>query len=125
MTEQEKLENAINGLERFIADFKPFCGNKNDWQQVYDALTLLKAQEPRVMTLEELLAKQTSYVEVNTPGQPVLQCTFSFPGGEGISVYPIGTSTGPYLRYADYLKKWRCWTSHPTDEQRGSAPWEE
>lgn len=46
MTEQESLDKAINGLEQFIADFKPFCGNKADWQRVYDALDLLKAQEP-------------------------------------------------------------------------------
>ena len=44
MTEQEK---AIKGLEQFITDFKPFCGNKADWQRVYDAIALLKAQEPR------------------------------------------------------------------------------
>ena len=39
-------EKVIKGLEQFIADFKPFCGNKADWQRVYDALALLKAQEP-------------------------------------------------------------------------------
>lgn len=38
-------EKVIKGLERFIADFKPFCGNKSDWQRVDDALALLKAQE--------------------------------------------------------------------------------
>ena len=35
-------EKVIEGLEQFIADFKPFCGNKADWQRVYDALALLK-----------------------------------------------------------------------------------
>jgi hypothetical protein len=40
------VEKVINGLEQFIADFKPFCGNKSDWQRVDDALALLKAQEP-------------------------------------------------------------------------------
>lgn len=39
-------EKVIKGLEQFIADFKPFCGNKADWQRVYDAIALLKAQEP-------------------------------------------------------------------------------
>lgn len=38
-------EKVINGLEQFIADFKPFCGNKADWQRVYDAIALLKAQD--------------------------------------------------------------------------------
>ena len=39
-------EKVIMGLEQFITDFKPFCGNKADWQKIYDALALLKAQEP-------------------------------------------------------------------------------
>lgn len=43
MTDREKV---VKGLEQFIADFKPFCGNKSDWQRVDDALALLKAQEP-------------------------------------------------------------------------------
>ena len=38
-------EKVINGLEQFIADFKPYCGNEADWRRVYDALALLKAQE--------------------------------------------------------------------------------
>lgn len=45
-------ENVIKGLEQFIADFKPFCGNKSDWQRVDDALALLKAQEPRPARIE-------------------------------------------------------------------------
>lgn len=38
-------EQFIKGLEQFIADFKPFCGNKEDWKRVYDALDQLKKQE--------------------------------------------------------------------------------
>lgn len=48
-------EKVINGLEQFIADFKPFCGNKADWQRVYNALVLLKAQEPVEMSDAELM----------------------------------------------------------------------
>ena len=51
MIEQERWERVIKGLEQFIADFKPCCGNKADWQRVSDAIALLKAQEPaRVKT---------------------------------------------------------------------------
>ena len=39
-------EKVIKGLEQFISDFKPYCGNKADWGRVFDALALLKAQEP-------------------------------------------------------------------------------
>ena len=47
MTEKEKV---INGLEQFVADFKPYCGNEADWQRVYDALALLKEQ---IRTIEQ------------------------------------------------------------------------
>ena len=36
------IETVIRGLESFISDFKPFVGNKADWQKVFDALELLK-----------------------------------------------------------------------------------
>lgn len=40
------LEKVLKGLEKFVSDFKPYCGNESDWQRVFDALALLKAQEP-------------------------------------------------------------------------------
>ena len=46
MSDREKV---IKGLEQFIADFKPFCGNKSDWQRVEDALALLRTQEPQMV----------------------------------------------------------------------------
>ncbi len=39
-----ELEKTIKGLERFKADFKPFCGNRSDWARFDDAINLLKAQ---------------------------------------------------------------------------------
>lgn len=39
-----ELEKIVKGLEQFKADFKPFCGNKKDWERVDDALALLKEQ---------------------------------------------------------------------------------
>lgn len=45
-------KKVIRGLKRFIDDFKPFCGNRNDWQRVYDALALLKEQDESVTPIE-------------------------------------------------------------------------
>ena len=52
MTEQDKQEKVIQGLQKFKTDLKPFAGNKADWQKVDDALELLKAQNE---VIEELL----------------------------------------------------------------------
>lgn len=60
MADREKV---IRGLERFIDDFKPFCGNRADWQKVYDALALLKEQTERIQFLEKWIA----YLEGEDP----------------------------------------------------------
>ena len=44
MTDMEKV---IRGLEEFKADFKPFAGNRFDWQKVDNALELLKTEPPK------------------------------------------------------------------------------
>lgn len=36
----------------------------------------------------------------------------------------LDDSTIYYMPY-DYGKAWRCWTSYPTIEERGAAPWDE
>lgn len=41
------IEETIKGLEEFVRDFKPFCGNQTDWKKVYDAIALLKECEQR------------------------------------------------------------------------------
>lgn len=35
-------ESVIRDLESFISDFKPYAGNKSDWQKVYNARDVLK-----------------------------------------------------------------------------------
>lgn len=72
-----------------------------------DALALLKAQEPRVMTVEE--AKSAFVVEYRSGkmrevGSALLD----------LNVDPLN---------AEYGKIYRVWTSRPTDEQRKKEPW--
>lgn len=43
-------EETIKGLEEFVRDFKPFCGNQTDWNKVYDAIALLKERGWNVLT---------------------------------------------------------------------------
>jgi hypothetical protein len=94
-----------------------------------DALTLLKAQEPRVMTLEEV--KQHN----NQDGcvwfeQPTYNADAAFVLKEDfmiqvISPYILGEPINHgYWTNGNYGKTWRCWTSRPTDEQREAVKWE-
>lgn len=105
-----------------------YCFNKLDLMR--DALSLLKAQGPRVMTLDEVKQhnnqdgcvwfEQPTY---NADAAFVIQdeeCT------EIISPYILGEPINHgYWSNSNYNVTWRCWTSRPTDEQREAAPWVE
>ena len=136
----DKLEKVIKGLEHLhdnsgcIAVYDNDCGccpyksvNGCVDQIIKDALELLKAQEPRVMTLEE--------AEVNMKDGPFI--IFEVRDSTGTEVdfgvlvddcYEM--SEGSVLTVADfwmmkdvYGKRFRLWTSRPTDEQREAIPW--
>ena len=130
MTEQEKREKVIKGLEQFIADFKPFCGNKADWQRVYDALALLKEQEPRVMTIESIQMRTPIWIETRKKSKYLYTgwaLAYERQVGEGITGERLGMADPSgrmhWWRVDDHTKSWRCWTSRPTDEQREAIPW--
>lgn len=93
-----------------------------------DALALLKAQEPRVMTLQEALG-----AEVN-----VDQCWLEVKGIKQIYladavVCPEHTERADIQRWGAsdcqlpldlYGAYWRMWDRKPTKEQREATPWE-
>ena len=97
-----------------------------------DAITLLKAQEPRVMTLDlppEEWQDKVIWLEIK--GKKPIPCLFRkccdrmmFGRYERIMSFDaIGAlkEGGYFLR--NYGVNWRCWTSRPTDEQREAKPW--
>ena len=90
-----------------------------------DALSLLKAQEPRVMTLEEAAVSDFCYVEYSTGDIIPAFVRFAVMAGE-IKSYKIQTDLGHSYFCADkYGKILRCWTSRPTDAQREATPWKD
>jgi hypothetical protein len=123
MTEPEKV---IKGLMRLH-------GSKETMDIIFDAINLLKGQEPRVMTLEEV--KQHN----NQDGcvwfeQPTYNANASFAiqddecdeCTEIISPYILGEHINHgYWSNSNYNRTWRCWTSRPTDEQRKAVKWNE
>lgn len=92
---------------------------------VIEIIALLKAQEPRVMTLEEVNALDWDYCYLEQE---------RLPGNEYRGVlgkYIMTCVTWPSITAAkisqgmdNYGKTWRCWTSRPTDAQREATPWE-
>ena len=88
---------------------------------------LLKEQEPRVMTLEEVRHLRSLY-----DGAVWLEALSGlFPALPEICMsnitFFVAIPLSNYRGYFDneyYGKTWRCWTARPTDEQRRAVKWE-
>ena len=87
-----------------------------------DALELLKEQEPRVLTLEEMKALGVDDVvwfeELDDSGKSYIQPMIVCPDGELYGVH-LGVS----IYYMD-LHRRRFWSARPTDEQMEATPWQ-
>lgn len=95
---------------------------------VLDIIALLKAQEPRVMTLGDLRDIGSEW-ELNTPPYLWMDINSSYRWSRGFwvawrEIYDMIDGLHPTYDADNYGKIWRCWTSRPTDEQR-EAKWNE
>ena len=96
-----------------------------DANMVSDAIALLKAQEPRVMTLEEVRDEaEYMFLEKHSEtGSDLYGCAIRGDcDGYGIELL-MGEYDCARGRWRDYGKTWRCWSSRPTDEQRKAVAW--
>ena len=132
MTDREKV---ILGIENCITTDSvtecrktecPFIACREsclEWL-LRSALSLLKAQEPRVMTLEEIKDGESYWLSAGKEFVP----------RPVICVHREDDARKPYITFAwqfgtfsweleNYDKTWRCWTSRPTEEQRRATPW--
>ena len=133
------VENVISDLEEQITwirdnDSHKFPGWGHAVLAMRAAIALLKAQEPRVMTLEEVLDMKFDdvvYLQVN-PTNAVLSAIVIdvIPKLPEINVGVVQFRHGAGyngINNADlsyYGKTWRCWTSRPDRETREATPWE-
>lgn len=137
MTDRKKV---IRGLEKLKAnegcisvydndcDTCPYDGKDGCCGAVVsDAIALLKAQEPRVMTLEEINAVKQNDVLVYE-SNAAFKAIFHFIVAEGVVDNELRIKTeferiDMAAPFETYNRVWRCWTSRPTDEQREAIPW--
>ena len=133
MTEREKV---IRGLEWCIKlDGNgcslecPYLAGKSPCPNAMlrDALSLLKEQEPRVLTVEEIRsgAVEVAWIEdADKPGViPGIWFRLSNEGeDEAVDIHIRDGFVGARLEV--YGKLWRCWTARPTEEQRKAVKWD-
>ena len=122
----DKLEKVIQGLNicqqggDFCYDKQcPYGENFPKCIQLLlsDTLELLKAQEPRAMTLEEVWEWATTPAEKRDP------IFFEQKEGKGPSGWICNSLCPKDYYYCCLEKDARCWTSRPTDEQRKAVRW--
>jgi hypothetical protein len=141
----------IKGLE--CCEKVDNCGNcpydvecaKRDFALTRDAIALLREQEPRTLTVEEVKRiGADNHGSFKNDGPTVMwleEFGKQFPlhvvilkwdeddwQGEPnniVNVYYFGTDEFDQFSLTDYNKAWRCWTHKPTDEQREAVKWDE
>lgn len=143
------IEKVIKGLE--------CCKNRYDCKQCpyateydpnldcvdktrADAIELLKEQQPRVLSYDEMKTMIGKPVYVEEPKrnadpqcywgivvegeEPPKEGGYNYPGGVDFNV-EVGLNVyDGDLYMVDIGCGWRAWTAEPTDEQRMNTPWE-
>lgn len=127
------LEICIKGCDD-SCPYKKECESKGGFiEPMRDAIALLKAQGPHVMTLDEIdkALKMPLWKETKSANKYLYTgwvLAYDIQKGEGITGTRLGMSEPSgrvvWYRLDDYGKTWRCWTSRPTDEQREKVKWE-
>lgn len=88
-----------------------------------DALTLLKEQQPRVMTLGEACSDiDFCWLEIKDYQAVWVSDCVMMPNGRQVLIERLGCDPVAF-KPEDYGKTWRCWTSRPTDAQRKATAW--
>lgn len=139
MSGEDIREKVIKGLECCILhdpDDKPRCEScPYDGACLnrlkHDALQLLKAQEPRVMTLDEVVtAKLGTVVWLEDFDKPdvisgLLKRVFIYTKVIDFLIVKEEVNNEVTADLEVYGSEWRCWTAKPTEEQRKAAKWDE
>lgn len=159
LTERELREKVVAGLAACMPQTEadaatscsggcpyfenPCCGDYQDNDHVNlpirlieDVRKLLKAQEPRVMTLEEVDALADDAIvwleclytvdskNTTTLKPAIYQPENSSPEEDGYYCVVSSWGKSGFYHKDSYLGDWRCWTSRPTEAQRETVKWD-
>ena len=92
-------------------------------------LSLLKSMEPRVMTLDEIIAAVPGTVvwledyDKTDVIAGLVRKVYIYTKVIDFLIVKEEANDEVTADFDDYGKRWRCWTSHPTDAQREAAQW--
>lgn len=120
--------NGCSEVIKKLYDMRLVCavyGDDEAIQTINDVIALLKEQEPRVMTLDEVYDLHRGdcvFVEIRNGIERnalmLYACENYYVDFRSTDYKTISKDTSLYQ------KQWRCWTSRPTEEQRKAAKWD-
>lgn len=129
-------EKVIKGLKAHLNRTCNSCPYEEGYSCIdpllRDALALLKAQEPRVLALEEVkgmkrfticAVEQRSKVKTKTFNAEY-GCIVTLGDYNFLDFGLYGNTNRFRATEAGYGYHWRCWSAKPTDEQRKAAKWD-
>lgn len=135
----EELETCLTASCRGKSGYCPLPDEI--WDNLSEVLALLKEQEPRMLTLDEVKAigtqnfnqmrdENTRLIWTEERNANVLRITkptyydfFEEEDEEPIIINYIGTDFYDHFGQKTYGKDWRCWSAKPTKEQMESVKW--
>lgn len=127
-------EEAIRCIEaRMRADDVVYAADFYYPEALNMAIEALEEQEPRVMTLEEVLALGDDdfvFIETRLDGKTKIKPAIYQPDnssddeGDGYCCIVSSWGSSGFYHRENYNHSWRCWTSRPTDERREAVEWE-
>ena len=119
----------------FECPYEDVCFHDNfDRVAIADMVVLLKEQQTRLLTFEEVKdhysvpVSKLQIEKYNDYAEDIKPLYFEFPNPDGWVLHWRGyDKVSTYLREweKDYGRTWRCWTDKPTDEQRKAEPWKD
>lgn len=142
MTDSEKREKVIRGLECCAlgslsnCEGCPYTETRCSEHLCGDALALLRKQEPRLMTLDEVLtAEDFVWAEIHSTYKWDWCICYASVEPSHYDDELVRLEDGFGIAWTklktDYGTKgmldcgWRCWTSRPSEQQMRETKWEE
>ena len=126
-------EKVIKEYEDYVNSYIPVTTYGDYVFEMHKAvLALLKEQEAKVLTVDQLEDALDTVVWLETPVSENLAdgysliMAYSHKYGYMYFDSPFGDNPSQdRLEYSEYGKSWRCWDKRPTDEQRQAVKWDE
>lgn len=117
MTEREQVIANLLFMKKDCLE-----GSDND-KTIDRAVKLLKEQEPRVLTLKEIISAECVWIEYATSGNIVIALPWDIELTD--DTYNFIGMPNCFVEFRSlYGEEWRCWSARPTEEQREKVKWE-